>query len=745
LAQLELSGQLAGLVLSFLLAWKAKGVWAPVAGQLAWQAFVLVAALRAARMRLRFRIDVSETRAMLRYGVAMTTSMRVWQLRTLVNPVIVGRFAGTEAVAFVGLAIRIADSLGALRTVGSRLAIAGLARLQSRPSEFRRALVQEVRLQVLIVGPLLCGFTLLGQWVLHHVIGIRWAPSLVLFPFVAVGVLINSIYNLQASALFVVGRHWVVMKSFSTHVLLLAAFSAMLVPRLGIAGYGWAEIIACAGYFWIEFAVSRTWSLSLRQFAPALALFSAVLFTPVLRANLLPRAIAAPTVHHPAPPQPIPATFFGMHFRRDKISWPTIPFGSLRLWDTDTRWQNMNPSPGVYDFHTLDEYLRAAHQHGVDDVLLTLGSTPAWASSLPFYAGCDFSRVAPGDCAPPSDLQPDGKGPNRFWRDFIYQLASHLARLNPQQYSPVRYVTVWNEFTRAHEPPNSWLGTNQQLLRMSEDANCIFTGRGTITATAQTCSASTVREPAVGLLPELRMTNPDAVPLGPDLARLTDHLQQPHGVDSTDILAVHAYTYTRTAPAAPESGPAGLPQQWSNLETLRDQSTNLPIWSTEGSWGDTRLNLPDPDMQMGFIARYFLVGWSLGFSRLYWYAADNSWGRLIYPSGIGNCHDRGTHLGCATPATVAWSQVFAWMVGNTMTRPCTTDNSVWTCELTRPDGLKTLALWDSAQTCAHSECTTSKFRIPNGYAKYFILDNPEPILLTGDTVAIGIKPILLSQ
>ena len=54
------------------------------------------------------------------------------------------------------------------------------------------------------------------------------------------GVLINSVYNLQASALFVVGRHWVVMRAFATHVFLLAAFSAILVPRLGVAGYGWA-------------------------------------------------------------------------------------------------------------------------------------------------------------------------------------------------------------------------------------------------------------------------------------------------------------------------------------------------------------------------------------------------------------------------------------------------------------------------------------------------------------------------
>jgi PST family polysaccharide transporter len=297
---------------------------------------VLIFSFRYARLPFRFRVDVPEARAMLRYGLAMTSSLRAWQLRTLVNPLLVGRFAGTEAVAFVGLAIRIAESLGALRIAAGRLAIAGLARLQNSAGEFRSALVHAVRMQVLTLGPLLCGFALLGPWILRHVIGIRWAPSLAVFPFVAAGVLVNSVYNLQASALFVVGRHWVVMKAFACHVLLLAGVSGILVPKLGLAGYGWAEIAACAGYLWIEVAIARTWSISIRQFAFALAAFSVVLFVPLVRPKLLDSARAAA----PAPAEvqrnrnePVPATFFGMHFRRDKVSWPSIPFG---LFDSGT-------------------------------------------------------------------------------------------------------------------------------------------------------------------------------------------------------------------------------------------------------------------------------------------------------------------------------------------------------------------------------------------------------------------------
>ena len=78
----------------------------------------------------------------------------------------------------------------------------------------------------------------------------------------------------------------------------------------------------------------------------------------------------------------IPAQYFGMHYVKAQ-PWPTIPFGSLRLWDTDTRWQQMNPASGVDDFSNLDAYLALARSHSVFDVVLVLGATPNWISSDP--------------------------------------------------------------------------------------------------------------------------------------------------------------------------------------------------------------------------------------------------------------------------------------------------------------------------------------------------------------------------
>lgn len=284
LAGLELAGQTLGLMLSSGLAWSRCGVWAPVAGQMIWQAFLFVATCIYARLYPRFRFERGEARAMLHYGVGLTASLRTWQLRTLVNPLLVGKFAGAEGVAFVAFAIRTAEALGSIRLAAGRIAIAALARLQTNRERFRTALEQALFLQVITLGPLLCAFALAGSWGIRHFAGSRWMPSLIVYPFVAAGVLVNSVYNLQASALFVVGKQWLVMRSYSAHVVLLGAGTFFLLPRMGIAGYGWAELLACAAYPVLQRGLRAT-PISYRRLTPWLMAFSALLFAPMLWAS----------------------------------------------------------------------------------------------------------------------------------------------------------------------------------------------------------------------------------------------------------------------------------------------------------------------------------------------------------------------------------------------------------------------------------------------------------------------------
>jgi len=285
IAAIELIGQSLGLVTALVLAWARAGVWAPVAGQLVWQVFILIATASAAGLPVGLGLAGEHWRPMLSFGIAMTLSLRTWQLRTLVNPLLVGKLAGPEAVAFVAVAIRIAESLGTFRLAAGRIAIAALARLQEEREKFRAALENALFLQIITLGPLLSAFALAGPFLFRHAIGARWLPSLAVYPFVAAGVLVNSVYNLQASALFVLERQWVVMRCYTAHVVLLGAGTWLLLPRWGILGYGLAELLACCAYYAIHRGVTGILHFSCRKIVLPAAAFTAILFLPRLLAK----------------------------------------------------------------------------------------------------------------------------------------------------------------------------------------------------------------------------------------------------------------------------------------------------------------------------------------------------------------------------------------------------------------------------------------------------------------------------
>jgi PST family polysaccharide transporter len=287
-AGIELSGQCVGVAIAVLLARMHCGVWAPVWGQVAWQVFTLLATCQSAKFVPRYGWDSAEAKKILRYGLGLTASLRIWQFRGLVNPLLVGRYGGPEAVAFVALALRITESLGAIRLAAGRMAIAALARLQRDRAEFCSMLEKALLLQLLVLGPLLCAFPFVGPYAVRHFLGVRWMPSLGVYPFVAMGVLVNSVYNLQASALFVLGHQYVVMRAYLAHVIVLGATAALLLPFQGIAGYGWAELLACGPYVLIHRGLAKSAFISHRRLSPALVGFSILLFLPYLAALVKP-------------------------------------------------------------------------------------------------------------------------------------------------------------------------------------------------------------------------------------------------------------------------------------------------------------------------------------------------------------------------------------------------------------------------------------------------------------------------
>src|SRR5258708_1759399 len=101
-------------------------------------------------------------------------------------------------------------------------------------------------------------------------------------------------------------------------------------------------------------------------------------------------------------PEAIPRSYFGMTMHRYATTtpWPSIPFSSLRTWDTAVSWADIQKVPNAFIWSDLDALIDLAQKRGVD-LLFTLGRTPRWASAIPDAK----SPYCPGQCAAPANMQ----------------------------------------------------------------------------------------------------------------------------------------------------------------------------------------------------------------------------------------------------------------------------------------------------------------------------------------------------
>ncbi|MBD2245266.1 oligosaccharide flippase family protein [Nostoc sp. FACHB-888] len=279
IAWMELVGQLAYFVFALAVAFKGGGAWGPVVGWWAQQLHMLILFFWCTRYKPRFCWQANLVKKMIGYSLGYSASVWVWQLRYLVNPLIVGRFLGAEAVGYVALANRIAEMLGFVKTATFRLSIAALARLQDDRNRLVQAITDGMKLQILALGPLLTIVAWLGPWFMPLMFGPKWLPVMEVYPFIAASLLANSLFTLHSSALFVLHRNWGVAVFHIIHIVLFFGAALLWLPRVGLVGFGWAELSTIASYGIIHSYLVRNVNSPDYRFAGLLAIaFGLALF-----------------------------------------------------------------------------------------------------------------------------------------------------------------------------------------------------------------------------------------------------------------------------------------------------------------------------------------------------------------------------------------------------------------------------------------------------------------------------------
>lgn len=254
-ATIELTGMLLMYAVSVLLAWRGVGPKAVVIGWWCQQAWMLWRLQARSLLRFAFAFDRTVAREALGYGLSYASSIWTWQLKDLVNPLVVGRWLGVDGVAIVALAIRLVEAASFVKAAVWRLALPGLAKLQHDRQRLALAVRDGMRLQILLLGPTLLALALVGPRVVGWLFGPEWLATGPILPLVAAGVLANAMFNLHSSALYALALNIRVTAFHVAFVALFASVAVVLVPLIGVAGYGLAELVALPAYLvvWLGF------------------------------------------------------------------------------------------------------------------------------------------------------------------------------------------------------------------------------------------------------------------------------------------------------------------------------------------------------------------------------------------------------------------------------------------------------------------------------------------------------------
>lgn len=381
-----------------------------------------------------------------------------------------------------------------------------------------------------------------------------------------------------------------------------------------------------------------------RRFRWALGVFAGTLVVVVLVAVAvleLPENETKPThqvINAPmwSMPHQLADEFVGVTVNSPTGAMPGFGVGSVRLWDSETRWQQVEPVPDRHRWTTLDNLVDGAVRAGLP-VVYVFGGTPRWASPHgPPTTYPDGSRAAP-----PADLAE--------WDDFVADVVDrYRGRIGAYE--------LWDMAN--HE--QFFTGTPEVLVEMVRRAATVIRAAD---------PAATVVCPSMGQLAQ---------------ADYRDYLERfgaLGGYDHCDVAAVKLYPARATDP--PEMMVAVAEQI---TRSLHHTAGHAKVWST-GTDFDVPLQPPvDPERAADLAARFFLTGVYLRYDRMYFY----NWGGgrvpiVLQPDG-----------GRATRAAHAVAGVRGWLAGAEV-RSCREGAqaglpaNVWMCAFAR-DG-KPFEIW----------------------------------------------------
>jgi len=309
-----------------------------------------------------------------------------------------------------------------------------------------------------------------------------------------------------------------------------------------------------------------------------------------------------------AAPNPVPSTMFGLHVPgiANGVA-PSIPYGTIRLWDSGVAWGQVEQSKGQYWWNGLDAAVGNGNLARANS-LIVLGSTPTWAASNKKQGTYPYKGAA----SMPKNIND--------WKSWVTAVATRYR-------GSVGAYQIWNEANLT----NYWAGSPKQMATLTKEAYKIIKS---IDPSAAVVSASST----------VRLTGRYNA-FFPKYLKALKKQGWP-----VDAISVHTY------PAGNEGPAARVKYIQKTQADMRKAGVpaDRQLWDTEVNYG---IQGPGsvPGRSIGgadaaaYVAQTYLDNVRLGVARSYWYFWNADDGRV------------GIVMNDGTPAAIGFQTVERWL------------------------------------------------------------------------------------
>ncbi len=153
----------------------------------------------------------------------------------------------------MAFARNLVTTVGFAKRCAYRLGIVTMAQInRDDPSLFRQGLEQGSFLLTIALGVPFALFGLAADWVIPDLFGHEWAASLPIYCLLSLAFVLSTVGQVEASLFYALGKNMTVAVTAFLQLVLLAAFSVVMVKLWGVNGFGIASVLALVAFFYSD-------------------------------------------------------------------------------------------------------------------------------------------------------------------------------------------------------------------------------------------------------------------------------------------------------------------------------------------------------------------------------------------------------------------------------------------------------------------------------------------------------------